>query len=425
MRSTRHIAALLLTGFYASALVAERPPPSRTEAARISEAGTMATTNLASAIAHLGHAPDAGQSPALMFALGNLQLLSTNLVEAVTCYRHVVAAVPSDVEAWDHLGRALLMDEQYADAADAFRRCISIAGRTPEPLALLGRALLANGQTTIAAAAFRDALLLDNNTPDAGIGLLQALLQQEQFAEAAMLVASLLEAQPNDPELWRLKANLELARENTNGAITSLETARRLGLASGEMLALLGDLYINAGNTAGGAAAYRESIAGQPTVERLLHAAEGLLGAQEPQEAQRLLDRVNRMQDRLKQNPRLGIRYLRLRAMAIQQTGDPADAREDYERLLEADPLNGDALLALGRIAQAAHKIDKARLLFERASRLSASELDAELALADLEIQLQHYREALQHIDNALRIDDSPALRRYQKQVRALDALQP
>jgi len=113
-------------------------------------------------------------------------------------------------------------------------------------------------------------------------------------------------------------------------------------------------------------------------------------------------------------------KLLRLEAQQAYLSGDRKAALMAYKRLLEEDPLDGDALIALGDLHREADELEEAIIAYERAARISGKEAQALVRQAQVEVERERYARAVELLEAAQAIDPRPNVARYLDQVREL-----
>ena len=96
------------------------------------------------------------------------------------------------------------------------------------------------------------------------------------------------------------------------------------------------------------------------------------------------------------------------------------DARAQAEDILKEDPLNGRALLSLGRAYAAEDNLPRATLAFESAAAIKSSTYEASLELANIELKNRHYAKSAEYLQKALNIERSDAVEDDLARVKAL-----
>ncbi len=398
---------------------AQEPTVSAQEAKLLRQVADLAKSDPAAALELLASEITSESSAALDFALGNLNVQQDRLEKAEEAYRAALEKFSTFARARMNLAQVLIRQEKLGQVAEVLRPVLISGQARPETFTLLGYSYLLQGQSLPAETAYRQALLLKPEDVNNSLGLAKCLLEQERYPEVIRLLEDLVEREPQRAELWLLLANAHLALEQPDQAIVKLECARRLGIASAEALATLGDLYLNRRQPAEALSAYEKSFAGEePPLERLLRSVEGFLMLGLPAEAECLLQEVRKSASSL--SPDQHRKLLRLEARKAYLSGDRKAALRAYEWLLEEYPLDGDALIALGDLHREACEPEEAMMAYERAARISGKEAQALVRQAQVEVERERYVGAMERLEAAQIIDPWPNVARYLEQVRRL-----
>ncbi len=399
------------------------PTVSSREAGLLRQVADLADTDLTAAVELLASRITSESSAALDLALGNLKFQRGRLEEAEEAYRAALKKFPTFVRARMHLAQVLIRQEKLDQVAEVLGPLLISGQAGPEIFTLLGYAFLLQGQSLPAETAYRRALLLKPDDVNTSLGLAKCLLEQERYREAIRLLEDLVAREPQRSELWLLLANAHLALEKPHQAIVKLECARRLGIASTEALATLGDLYLNCRQPAEALAAYKEAFAGEePPLDRLLRSVEGFIMLRMPAEADSLLRQARKVAQESPSSfsPDQHRKLLRLEAKQAYLSGDRKTALMAYERLLEENPLDGDALIALGDLYREAGELEEAIIAYERAARIRDRKAQALVRQAQVEVERERYARAVELLEAAQAIDPRPNVARYLHQVRRL-----
>jgi len=397
------------------------PPVSRAEADLLSRVQDLAATDEAEAAAALQREITEVSSAALSFTLGNLYYAMEAWPRAVQAYETAIGQWPEYRAAVTNLAQVHLLTGEGGRAVEVLAAYLEQGrDRAPGLHLLLGQAHGTGEDWVPAESAFRQVLMLRPRDREARVGLTRALLGQERHKEAAALVAALLAEDPSQGEWWALRANLHLAENRQDQAITALESARLLGVATVEMLALLGDLYLNRGHAGEAARVYEQAHATDVlTGERMLRMAEGFLHQGESGEAARWMARAETAFEEGEGT----VDLLRLRAEMARREGRMEEALGFYTELLAREPLNGRALLALADVQRVLRQPDEAALLCRRAARVEGYETRALTLLARIEVDRGRYTAAIQALEQALEQEDRRETRDYLDHIRRLAAL--
>lgn len=415
----RFLSLLLVLAIHVQAGSVYEPTVTRAESEQLAAIMEVAQTNLAVATQLLAGEDLDEASPALDFALGHLYLQQDELDKAAESYRTAIAKMPAFRQAYDHLGRVYLMQGNSKQAVDLYQAYLALGYPVTTDLYLmLGHALFMEGKAVSAETAYRQVLLMRPGDVDAMTGLSKTLVQQARYHEALALVRELLASQPEQSELWAVRANAALSMGKSEEAAQALEQARRLHCANADMLATLGDLYLNAEQPKEALDVYTSAFALEdPAPERILRAAEGFLLVDDLDSAGTMLDRA---ETACESHPDLHLHWLRLAGHLAMRKGDEQQAEERFNALLTLDPLDGETLLLLADLNRARGKQEDAIMLCEQAARIEGFEAEALVRQAQIEVDRNRYARAVELLERAQVYDQKAYVARYLEQVRRL-----
>lgn len=360
----------------------------------------------------------AGASAVFDFTLANLHFQDEELPEAAEAYEIAVGKHPKFRRAWRNLGLVRVRQSEFDAARTAFAKVIELGGGDALTYGLLGFACASVEDALAAESAYRMAIVLDPATLDWRLGLARSLFRQERFADAAALCDRLIENDPERAELWLLQANAWIGLGRPLDAARNFEIVDGLGASTPASLAMLADIYVNEELADLGAATYLRALEGEDPVPpaRVLRAARVMASRGGLDEAALLLDRLEGdFADALDPGELKDLLKLRARIAVAR------DASEDEVRALEEivalDPLDGEALILLGRQAARSGDPDRAILWFERAARLEAHEADAKVRHAEVLVRLGSYDDAVPLLRRAQTLRPREAVQSYLEKV--------
>lgn len=366
-----------------------------------------------------GMVADANSSAAFEFVLGNVYYEQKRLVDAEDHFKQAIEKFPTFARAWDNLGVLYFTSDRYAEAVPCFTKALVLGTSEPRLHGLLGFCLYKSGNPLAAEAAYLQAYALDPNNPDWIEGLLNAYLDTKQFPRAESLLRQLVRLKPREARYWLVLGNVLMSQDRKLDAIAEFETAKSLGALQNEGLMLLGDLYAEQKLLPEAVEVYQalaQSSAGLG-LERLLRYAQALIGENALPEAEKVLAGIgDKVPDELRAT------VLQTRASLYQARNAWPEAQAQLEKLLELDPLNGEALLALGTVHETLGQEERAIIDYESAAHIPAVAYSANLKLANLQVRAQHYPEAEAAIAAAQSIQSSPALLEFHARVQGLVA---
>jgi uncharacterized protein HemY len=214
-----------------------------------------------------------------------------------------------------------------------------------------------------------------------------------------------------------LLASLLVKQERRVEATAILETASSLGYANTEGLLLLGDLCAELRLNNEAIVAYTKAIpgAGEQGVERGVAFARLLIDSGELEKAETLLDSIKNPSST---NERVLLHHARADLHTARK--EWPEARAELEELTQLDPLNGIALLQLGKLLHQADEPVRATFAYEAAAQVKDSAYHANLALGNLAIEANDYKAAVGWLEAALILTSTPEIREILAHVRDL-----
>jgi tetratricopeptide (TPR) repeat protein len=358
-------------------------------------------------------------SPAFRFILGNAYYAAGMNDKSEANYRSAVTSYPTFLRAWINLGILYYSTGRYAEAVPCFSKAVVLGDRDSTTFGLLGYSLQKQGDLVSAEMAYMQALSGDPSNTFWKEGLLEICIDGKQFTRAESLVKNLIKEQPSDTRYWLTYANILLAEGRKLEATVLLETAAGTGVANVEELTMLGDLYAEQNLVPEAAEIYRRILTPSNAVgeQKLLHYTEVLISAGRLDDAQRVLGML-----KPETASRGGVDVLQTRAdlLAAQRKGP--EERRVIDDLLKIAPLNGRALISLGRAYVAEDDVARATLAFEAAYGITGSTYVASLELANIEIKNRHYTKSVEYLQRALSIEKTDAVQDFLVRVKTLAA---
>jgi tetratricopeptide (TPR) repeat protein len=358
-------------------------------------------------------------SPAFGFILGNAYYAANQIDRAEANYRAAVTRYPTFLRAWVNLGVLYYSAARYSEAVPCFSKAVELGDRDSSTFGLLGYSLQKEGDLVSAEMAYMQALSGDPSSVDWKEGLLGICIEGKQFARAESIVKNLIKERPQDTRYWLTYANVLLAEGRKLEATVLLETASGAGMANVEELTLLGDLYAEQNMVPEAAAIYRKVLVPSPEIgeRKLLHYAQVLISIDQLQEAQGVLDMF-----KSEGEDASGIELRQTRADLLAAQKKWPEERHELEGLLKLAPLNGKALISLGRSYAAEEDTPRATLAFEAAYGIKGSTYIASLELANIELRNRHYAKSVEYLQKALSIEKTDEVQDFLVRVKSLVA---
>jgi tetratricopeptide (TPR) repeat protein len=408
-----------------SSFLREREPEmSSEEYALYEQVVTMLTNNPQFAVRML-EAMMTGKepvSPAFEFILGNAYYAANQPELSEKHYRSSVQRYPSFLRAWKNLGVLLYTTNRFDDAAKCFSKAVVLGDREPTTFGLLGYSLEKQGNLVSAEMAYLQALGGDPASSDWKEGLVRIYIDGRQYGRAEPLVRNLIKERPTETRLWLNYASLLVSDRRKLEAIAVLEAAQAAGAAGPEELSLLGDLFAEQGLSTEAIATYTKVLGPErPRGEqKLLQLARMLIDTGNHPKAEQTLAAIT---GDLTSSSR--VLLLQTRADLFRAQKRWPDARREIESLLALAPLNGRALLTLGRIHLEEHDVPRATFAFETAYRIPESAYHASLELANIELKNRRYAKAVAYLEHALGLQRSEAVEDYLARIKTLVPADP
>ncbi|HEX7237244.1 MAG TPA: hypothetical protein VF405_09805, partial [Gammaproteobacteria bacterium] len=243
------------------------------------------------------------------------------------------------------------------------------------------------------ASAYQQAMAMEPDVRDWQSALLSALNETHQYAAGLALVEQMLQSEPNDPVLWVYRSAMALNTNERGLALASLETAMRLGDDSLANKQVAAALHMERGSIGRAVellkSASAEDLDFQFMDQALAWLAYGnewdyfreLLAAAENRA--RFLDNVE------------GSRLLTRRASLQLHDGNRRPAIATLQQAVDLDSSNAEALITLGEAYRDERDLNRAELMFQRASAFDLYRENALVSLAQLAIDQQNFERAL------------------------------
>ena len=247
--------------------------------------------------------------------------------------------------------------------------------------------------------------------------LAQSLFRQGRFAEGASLAGMLLDKNPNRADLWLMQANAYVGMKDVNKAAENLKIVDQLGGATYDSLSLLGNIYFNEGDLDLSVSAYLRAIAlGADKDHRpVLEVANRLAARSAYAESKQLVQGIEATYGaQLQVAERTELRKLQARLAVA--SGATEEQVALLLRIVTDNPLDGDALIQLGRYYQQAGDAETAILRFEQAAQNEMFRAEALVLHAQLLVAGNRFAEAvplLQKAQGLKRRDDVQKLLDY------------
>lgn len=354
------------------------------------------------------------------FTLGNIYFQTEDFTNAVKHFETALAKFPDYRRAQKNLAFALVRDGKLKEAIVPLTRTISLGGADGKVYGLLGFAYLNQGRYASAEAAYGQALVFEPESLDLKLGAVKCAVATANYDHALALLDEVINLNPERESLWTLQANMFIQKEQPAKAVTSLEILRRLGKATAPNLYLLGDLHMSQESRDLALAAYLEAIerdAGKNT-GKAIRAAQILVSRGAWDEARKLFTQVRRGAGALADADEL--RLLKLESKVAMATGAGREAIQVLEKIVDRNPLDGEALILAGEYYAKNEQPEKAEFRYDTASKLPGFEADAFVKHAQLLVQSKKYVRAVELLHKAQKAKPRDNVQHYLEKVEQL-----
>jgi len=149
--------------------------------------------------------------------------------------------------------------------------------------------------------------------------------------------------------------------------------------------------------------------------QKLLRYAEVLISAGKLDDAQGVLEAMGPERE-----DQYGIQEHQIRADLFAAQKKWPEAHRELKEVLKSEPLNGRALIGVGRAYAAQDDMPRAALYFEAAYRIPGSAYVASLELANIELKNRHYAKGVEYLQKALTIEKTDAVQDLLARIKTL-----
>lgn len=360
-------------------------------------------------------------SPAFLLLLGNLHYASGAIAKAEARYLQAVERFPTFLRAWTNLGALHYAQKKYASAIPCFAQAVNLGSRESTTFGMMGECLEKTGDTVGAEVAYIQAVSGDPGNVRWIEGLLNVYLAAQQYPRAEVMLRKLIQEQPTETRHWLAYARLLHADGRKLAAIALLEQSVATGVAGRDEMLELAGLYADQHLVAEAMQSYDKvkATAADLGITRTLQIARMRIARKEWTQAQALLDAI-----RSAVAGETRTEFLLVQADLFSAQRKWAAARGALDEVLRSDPMNGSALVSLGRIHAAEGDVSRATIAFETATQTRDGTREACIELAHLELKNRHFEKSASYLEMALTLEKSADVEEMIGYVRTLDSNQ-
>jgi tetratricopeptide (TPR) repeat protein len=356
-------------------------------------------------------------SATVLYVIGMIYFQLERYEPAEAALKTALVPLPDYLRVHEALGLLYVRTERYAEARVHLTRAAELGLNTAGLHISFAYINIKDENWWGAASAFQQALAIKHDERQWQTGLLQALSETQQYAAGLALVEQMLQAEPNDPDLWLYRAHMALNSDQRAAALTSLETALRLGDDSVANKQVAAALHMERGSI-GRAVQLLKSASAENLEFQFIDQALTWLGYEDEWDYFReLLSAADARRASLDDLQRS---LLLTRRSALQlHDGNRLAAIATLQEAVELDASNAEALMTLGQAYRDERDYNRAELLFQRASAFDLYRENALISLAQLAIDQQNFERALALLRDV--VSRNPARMDLQRNVDILE----
>jgi tetratricopeptide (TPR) repeat protein len=342
-------------------------------------------------------------SSAMAYLVAQLALQQQKYPLAERYFNQAIKVRPDFGKAHHGLGLTYLKQQQYKAANKHVSKALQLGINDPQLYSYLGYGYMQSSNFHSAVVAYQQAKLFSPNDHQLNKSLLYAYSQAGQSDAALSLISQMLVNKPNSATLWLHRANAFLQKKaqdkNYQLVISSLETAIRLGENGPENIALIAQLHMQHGSISRAIQLYQQIWQHQNNPQLVLEALNYLVSINQLVKAEGWLKEI-KINSSLNNEHKSQLFYLTGKVSQQQRKWHSAEIA--FEKALNENSINGDALLAAAQVKREQGESHQAQMLLLRASNIEAVRLSALTEHADLMMSLGRYAKALEYLQQAL-----------------------
>jgi len=397
------------------------PRISKSEQYLLREVVAKAENQLEEAIALLEKKVDDKSSAAIDFALATMYYQIGRLSKSAETYEKALKKFPSFLRARKNLGFVYLSLGKIEEAARSLSRAISLGENDGVTYVALGYCHLLQERYVSAENAYRMGVLLFPESKDARNGLVNCLLSTERYPEALALLDELLETDPENVYCHQARASALQGMDREKDAAVALETLKRMGKLNPSGYLTLGDLYHNIGLLNPSLVNYELALGKKEklSLSRFVRVARILIRRGSYQDGFSYLEKIDRAFGKSYTNEERKDVQL-LQAEVLKAIGKKEASEKILREIVEANPLEGKALIMLGQYAWENKEHVQASLYFDRAAKTKDWQIPALIEHARMLVSTRDYDQAVSLLQEVQILDPQPRIDRYLKSIQNL-----
>lgn len=332
-------------------------------------------------------------SATVLYLIGSVYLQLEQFAPAEAALKAALVPLPDYLRVHEALAILFVRTDRFEEARVHLTRAAELGLNSASLYASLGYVNAKAENWWGAAGAYQQALAMQHDDRNWQSGLLQALNETQQYDGGLALVEQMLQEDANDPNLWLYRAHMSLNSDHRELALTSLETAIRLGDDSVANRQVTAALHMELGSAARAVELLKSAAAKDLDFEFLDQALAWLEYANEWDYFRDLFAAADARRASLTGFERS--RVLTRKASLELHDGNRQAAITSLQEAVQLDASNGEALMTLGQAYRDERDYTRAELMFQRASAFDLQRDNASISLAQLAIDQEDFERAL------------------------------
>ena len=332
-------------------------------------------------------------SATVLYLIGTIYLQLEQFVPAEAALEAALVPLPDYLRVHEALAILLVRTDRLEEARVHLTRAAELGLNTPSLHASLAYVNAKAENWWGAASGYQQALAMQHDERNWQSGLLQALNETQQYAAGLALVEQMLQEDASNPNLWLYRAHMSLNSNQRELALTSVETALRLGDDSVANKQVAAALHMEQGSTARAVELLKGAAAEDLDFQFLDQALGWLEYANEWDYFRDLFTAADARRSSLTELQRG--RVLTRKASLELHDGNRPAAIASLQEAVQLDASNGEALMILGQAYRDERDYNRAELMFQRASTFDLHRDNASISLAQLAIDREDFERAL------------------------------
>ena len=365
--------------------------------------------------------PTAGEdvSATVLYVIGVAYIYLERWVPAEAALKAALVPLPDYQRVHEALGNLYVQTERWDEARVHLNRAAELGLNTAQLHASLGYINYKVKNWWGMASAYQQAMTMEPDVRDFQTALMSALNETHQYAAGLALVEQMLQREPDDPVLWLYRSYMALSSGDRAVALTSLETTMRLGDDSVANKQVAAALHMERGSIARAVELLKSAPAADLDFQFIDQALAWLNYEDEWDYFRDLLAAAERRRNLL--DNLQGSRLLTHVSNLQLHDGNRGAAITTLQQAVELDSSNAEALITLGQAYRDERDLNRAELMFQRASAFELYRENALASLAQIAIDQQNFGRALELLRDI--VSRNPARTDLRRNVDVLENL--